>query len=343
MTTTHTSQKDDLWVIDVSDTIHPKVVRSLETGDATSKNGLNDIEVVTSNTGTFAYVLQNNTKNQLRTIDVSDPTTLDSSDITSTISFETYGVSPTGSNPQGKVITYYDGKLYIGLYTTVGPEFLVFNVATNPQSPSFVGAIANGFDHSINDIAIRGSYAFLAIKPANPPSGNNTKELMVLDISHATPVNTGAGYNATQTSNDTEAATALYLIGNKLYLGRERTSNASEKDFYVFDISNPTNPSVIKSKRLGISTGGSLGTPRVIDIIVHGTLGFFVTTDSTKPFQVYDVVSNPNDIVSVSTCNNYVNLPKLIEIVYKDNLIYGANGNQAALNILRDEPNACTP
>ena len=91
-----------------------------------------------------------------------------------------------------------------------------------------------------------------------------------------------------------------------------------------------------------IGNGGSMGTPRIIDLVVQGKMGFFVTTDSAKPFQVFDVVSNSSDIIPVSNCNNYVNLPKLTEIIYTNGYIYGANGNQAALNILRNNPNACT-
>lgn len=343
ITTTHTIQKDDLWVIDVSDVENPIVVDSLETGgDSMHAGGLNDIVVVTTDTGTYAYVLQNSIDNQLQTIEVSNPSSL--LPPLSTVSFASYGVSSIGSNPQGRVITYYAGKLYVGLYTTIGPEFLVFDIEEDPTTPRFVGAIAQSFDHSINDIVIRGSYAYLAIKPANPPSGSNTKELMILDVSQATPVNTGNGFNANNGSTDTEAATTLYLVGNTLYLGRARVSNASEKDFYVFDVSSPLSPVVRKSKRLGISTGGGFGTPRIIDLVVQGRLGFFATTDSARPFQVYDVVSNLSDIEIVDTrCPHYVTVPKLVEIVYKDTLIYGANGNEAALNILRDQPYACTP
>jgi hypothetical protein len=342
MVTTHTSQKKDLWVIDVTDSENPVVINSLEVGGDAATKGLVDIDVVTTLSGTFAYVLQNNVTNQLKVIDVSDPTTLTTDDITSTTSLQSYGVNPAGSNPIPKVITYYNDRLYIGLHTTVGPEFLVFSTASDPAHPTFVGAISNSFDHSINDITINGDYAYLAIAPGSPPSGSATKELLILNISGSTPINTGLGFNASSTANDTEAATTLYLIGNKLYMGRERVSNASERDFYVFNVSSSTYPRPIKSKRLGIPTGGSLGTPRVLDLVVHGKLGFIVTTDSSKPFIVYDVVSSPTDILQINTvCDNYLNLPKLIEIIYKNGLVYAANGNQAALNILYDKPSIC--
>jgi hypothetical protein len=344
---TSASQKDDLWIIDLSDIENPDVINSLETGTTTATEntkGLNDIDVVKTSSGTYAYVLQNTNVDQLQAIDVSDPENLSTADITDTISLQTYGVSPGGSNPIPKAITYYDDRLYIGLYTTVGPELLVFDVATDPAHPTFVGSIANSFDHSINDIVVRGDYAYLAIKPGNPPSGNNTKELMIIDVSGNTPTNTGKGYNAQEVANgDTEAATTLYAIGNRLYMGRERVSNsASEKDFYVFDISSSTNPVVKKSVYLNIGTGGGLGTPRVIDLIVHGKVGFFATTDSTKPFQIFDVVSSPSGINVIDPdCSNSINTHKFIEMVYHDDLIIGANANNTEVNIFYDNPNAC--
>ena len=342
ITTTHNSQKADLWVINVSNTSNPTVVNSLETGgDNAHKNGLNDVVVVTTTAGTYGYVLQNSADNQLQTINLSNP--VGTLSVGNTISFATYGVAPTGTNPQGKVVTYYNGRLYIGFYNTIGPEILVFDVKSNPATPLYVGKLDLG--HSINDITVNGNYAYLAIKPGSPPTGLSTKELMIVDISGNNPVATSYGYNAANnTTNDTEAATTLYLLGNKLYMGREKVSAPDEKDFYVFDISNPTSLTVLKSKKMStIGTNISMGSPRIIDLVVQGKIGFFVTTDSNKPFQVFDVVSNSTDIVPVSNCSYYVNLPKLTEIKYKDDLIYGANGNHAALNILRDNPNACTP
>lgn len=341
ITTTNTTQKKDIWVINVTNTASPSVVNSLETGDNSHKNGLNDIAVVTTSAGTYGYVLQNTTDNQLQTINLSNPT--GSLSVANTISFVPYGVTTAGTNPQGKVITYNNGRLYIGLYTTIGPELLVFDVKNNPAAPQYVGSINAGFDHSINDIVINGNYAYLAIKPGSPPTGNTTKELMIINVSGSTPVDTGNGFNANTGANDTEAATTLYHIGSKLYMGREKVSAAAERDFYVFDISNPTTPTVLKSKTMTtIGSGGSMGTPRIIDLIVQGKIGFFVTTDSTAPFQIFDVVSNSSDIVPISNCTNSLNLPKLTEIAYRNGFIYGVNGNQAALNILRNNPNACT-
>jgi hypothetical protein len=267
MTTTNTVQSDDLWIIDVSDIENLGIVASLETGDDTHTKGLLDGVVVTHSDTAYAYLLQNSSTSQLVTVDVRNPLLIGSP--VDVISFAPYGVNPNGSNPEGRVITYYDGRLYIGLRTTIGPEFLIFDITSNPAQPTFIGSSANSFDHSIYDITVRDDYAYLAIKPGSPPSGNNTRELMVMDIRSTIPRDTGGGYNATSTTNDTEGAMSLYLIGDTLYMGRERVSNVAEKDFYAFDISSSTHPVVSKSSRLGISTGGGLGVPRVTDLVVQ--------------------------------------------------------------------------
>jgi ribosomal protein L31 len=136
VTTSSTTQAHDLWVIDVHDAEHPEVIASYEIGDGTYTKGLLDLTVATKNTGTYAYMLQNSTTSQLVTLDVSDP--LHAIIPPYTISFDTFGVSPDGSNPEGRVITYYDDKLYIGLRTTIGPELLIFETATDPARPRFV-------------------------------------------------------------------------------------------------------------------------------------------------------------------------------------------------------------
>ncbi len=336
ITTTNTSasQKDDLWIINVDDPDNPTLVAQLDTGGpGGNTKGLTDIDVVRTPSGAvYAYVVQNYEVDQLQTVDVSNPAL---PVLTSTISFEPHGVLVTGTDPEGRVIRYYNGRLYAGLKTTEGPELLVFSVSADPAHPSYVGKIDEAFNHTINDIAFKDGYAYLA-------TGYDSRELMIVDISGNTPTDTGEGYNANETGGDTEDGTAIYINGDTLYLGRARVNNANEKDFYMFDISDPTDPTVIKSKRLGFSNSSTLGTPRVLDIIVQGRIGFFVTTDPTEPFTVFDVITDPDDIVVVNPlCDNSVNLTKLVEIAYKGNLVFGTNGNQASLSILRDNPDVC--
>ncbi|MFM2374780.1 MAG: hypothetical protein RLZZ234_775 [Candidatus Parcubacteria bacterium] len=336
--TKNNSQKDDFWTINVANPASPTVLASghLETGDASHINGLNAIDVVTTSAGAYAYVLQNSNTDQLQTINVSTPT---APVLTSTISLDAYGVAATSTtniDPEGRVTYYHNGRLYIGLHTTIGPELLVFDVSTTPANPSYVGAINQAFNHSINDIVVRGNYAYLA-------TGYDSRELMIVDVSTSNPVDTGYGFNANLSGTDTEDATTLTLVGDNLYMGRERVNNPNENDVYALSIASPLNPSVIKSARLGIDTNtGFASTSRVLDVAVQGKLAFLATTDSNKPFIVWDVMSSSTAIVPLSTCN-WVNLTKLVALVYKDNLLYGVHDDPAVLSIMRDQPSACTP
>ena len=218
---------------------------------------------------------------------------------------------------------------------------MVFDVAQNPQQPTFVGAIANGFDHSINDIVIDGAYAYLAIKPGSGATGSGTNELMILDIKGQTPIDTKKGYNANRASGDTAGATALYLLDKTLYMGRERSSNTSKHDFYVFDMASQTKPTVIKSQNLGIATGGGM-KPAVTDVVVQGRLGFIATTDPIQSLRVYDMYSSLTSIVPVQQkCPSYVTLQRLLKIEYAMDRLYVLHGNGATVSIIHDNPTIC--
>jgi hypothetical protein len=165
---------------------------------------------------------------------------------------------------------------------------------------------------------------------------------MILDISKNIPRNTNKGYNASSTNTDTEAATALYALGNTLYMGRERVSNILESDLYVFDVSSSTVPKRIKSQRLGISTGGGFGTPRVTDIEVHGRVGFIATTDSTKSLQVYDMVGDDSILVPLpESCSAHITVPRLAEIIYKDGLLFGGRSTSAGISVFNNNDASC--
>lgn len=331
-----TKDVPDFWVIDATDSNNPSYVSSLDINNGVAwggahKEGANDMVVV----GNYAYVLRNYNINQLQVINISN---INSPSPGTTISFEPRNVDKTGSDPQGEVIKYYNGRLYIGLNDTKGPELLVYDISTTPSTPSFVGAIADSFNHSISDIAINGSYAYLAIKPGTGVGAQNTKELMVANISTANPTEvTAAGFNANNTGNDTESATALYLIGNRLYLAREKVSSNSEKDFYVFDVSSAGNPSVI-------GTGTNLNQPSnssIPGLLITGQMAFLGMT-KTPEFRVLDI-SNTANIKNINNCSSFNFSASVSDIAYSNNLIFVAVRSNDFLRIIHDDESAsCT-
>jgi len=311
---------DDFFVIDTTVITSPNIVSSINTGV-----GSNDVDVA----GTYAYVLQDDATNQLQVIDVDDPA---DPILVKKISLEDYGVDPSGSNPEGWRIAYYNNYLYVGLKTTIGPEFLIFDVST-PNDPIFTGAIDEAFNHNVNDIAVSsdGNYAFLA-------TGYDNRELMVIDISDkAAPFDTGFGFDANEVAGDTQDATSMYLIDNTLYLGRARVTGV-KKNFYILDVTTPTAPTPLGSLQIALNPS----TAAIVGITVAGPYAFIATTDSTEEFQVWRI-DNPSSIVQPSACSNYNFPAKPSGLTYADNLIFAAIESNEALRIIYDLPSVCTP
>jgi hypothetical protein len=126
-------------------------------------------------------------------------------------------------------------------------------------------------------------------------------------------------------------------------MGRERVSNALERDFYVFNISSSTKPTYVKSRRLGLPTTSLQGTPRVLDLVVQGNLAFLATTDTTKSFQVYDVTENEDVIVPVfDNCRESISIPRLTELFYHNNTVYTLFGLTAQVGSVSDETSSCS-
>jgi len=116
----------------------------------------------------------------------------------------------------------------------------VYDVSS-PASPSLMGSIELG--HSVNDIYVAGSFAYLA-------TDDETGELMVIDISSPAtmqhPDGTGMKYDLTGTQD----GTALFYSSGVVFIGVGRSSgdSASWHDFYALNVSIPTNITELGSK-----------------------------------------------------------------------------------------------
>jgi hypothetical protein len=320
----------DFWIIDVTNPNSPQYVNSPDISNGIAwggshKEGANDVVVIEN----YGYVLRNYKINQLQVIDLTNPAnpTMVGTGITLP------SVNQNGTDPQGEVIKYYNGKLYIGLHDTQGPELLVYNIASTPSTPTYVGAISNGFNHSITDITFSGNYAYLAIKPGTGSGAQNTKELMVIDISSTNPTDTGSGYNANIGSSDTAGAMSLYLLGNKLYMGREKV-NAPKQDFYIFNISNASTPTLLASANLNQQNGSAIQT-----LHVTSNLAFLGLTKNPE-FQVWDI-SNPNSISSYG-CGGFDFPQEVTDVAYANNYVFAAIRSNDFFRVLHDETSDAT-
>ncbi len=235
----------------------------------------------------YAFLAMNTATDQLKVVDVTD--------IANPVLKATIPLSPcvTGAAPQGWRLYAYKDRLYFLTRYTAGPEFHIFDIS-NPISPSEIGAGAcKGFELGdtaesieVRDQAIGGStirFVYLATDEVD-------KELRVLDVTNPlaiTNVNT-----ATQDLPGAQDGQSVYIVGNKLYFGRQSTPGGP--DLYVFNITDPT----ISLPLLGSQ---DIGTG-VIAIRVAGPLSFLETPKVNKEFQVWNI-SNLGSIFLIKEYN----------------------------------------
>ena len=316
------ANKKDLIVVNLSNS---------ETLSEVSQTDLSDVGYTDVVVGkNYAYVVRNDSAIHIQIINLSNPTT-------PTVASQI--ILPQAPTAVVRSIAYYNNLLLVGTQYLACPgscsasqnnEFHIYNVS-NPAIPVHVGLL--NINHNINDIMVKDNIAYLA-------TSDNNAELMLVDISNpATLVHpdvSGKKFNAGGNFD----GTSLYVLGNYAYLGREKATGLNF-DLYKIKISNLT---AEKWRRLNL-TGGT-GT-EVTDIYVQGNLAFVINSDSTKTFQVWDIKNGPgSSIVAVSGCNNTIaggDLPKSVALSYFQDRIFVVNENQATIDVLQDNPNACIP
>ena len=322
------ASNNDLFVLDATDAIFgatPNILSSLNTGF-----GIYGIDVADG----YAYVANNFYtttpppspqdlySDQLQIFDVSDINNPPILAATMTLP----NVDPSGSYPFGKTIHYHNKRVYIGLNETMGDEFHIVSVdpadGASPINPIHKASI--NIKRNINSIAVRDGIAYLA---TGPGTGALSNPLKIYDVDPSSPTYLTElhTFKTTETPiSQYGAGTGLYLLGNRLYLGRERVS--SDFDFYILDISSPSLPSILGSKNLGLHSGAAVSSIRA-----NGELAFLGTTDSTDGFQVYKI-ANPAAITRLSSFN-YSQVTTRVE--YENGLIYTSNRSNDALRIIK--------
>ncbi len=252
-------KKDDFFIVDATNGQSAQVVAHLNTG-----NGLQALDVA----GSYVYAANDDTSGQLQVIDISNFR----STTTLRASFTLPGVN--GAGAVGQSIFYADNRIYIGTQKAAGPEFHVIDVS-NPLLPVELGSFEVGAD--VNMIQVAGSYAYLA-------TSDDTKELRILNVSNPAAITEAGSFNAAgsedglslylygstlylgrASSGDPELyilnvsspsnvltvgskvmgsdVTGIRIRGNLLFMG----SSDSNKEFQVWDISDPTSLSLWSS------------------------------------------------------------------------------------------------
>jgi hypothetical protein len=261
------NNQDTFFMFDVSDIKNPKLISKLD-NDLVNNTGIKGISVSGTRYETFAYVASASSfsKGQLQVIDASSSPPK----VVATYKIPNSIVSGSSTQGSGNSIFFKDGYVYLGLTKTVsGPEFNIIDVH-NPYAPVWVGGYSVG--NSINAIYIFGGNAFLATP--------NNQELIVLDIRNPTHPTYLGGFDA---PDNLGSGKSLYLVGQKLYLGR--TATGSHPELYVVDIADS---SQIPSTPLGsIEINSSVN-----GLIARGSLLYLITTSGQLELYGMENVTN---------------------------------------------------
>jgi len=248
------------------------------TNGFTALNKINDLDSIkwqdpiTNATKYYVFTAMNTSTNQLKVIDVTDiynPVNVATTSLSSCV---------TGSFPEGWRVQYYGKKLYFIARETAGPEFHIFDVSI-PSSPVEYGSGCKGYslNSTVENMQIRDQviggiskrFAYLA-------TDQNNRELRVLDVTNPLAITEVPA--ASQDLPGSQDGQSVFVIGNKLYFGRQSTP--SGQDLYVYDISNPP---------AGLTLLGSQDiNAGVIDIRVAGRTIFLITSKSNKEVQIWD-------------------------------------------------------
>ena len=254
---TATKTTPTLFVFDISNPIQPILTASVD-NDTKVSAGLQDIIVVDK----YAYAASASsyTRGQLQIFDISH-----SPQVVSTYKVPIIN-SGGGSKGLGNSIFYSNGKVYLGLTKTESEqEFNIIDVASSTAAV-FKGGYAIG--NGVNDLAVRGDYAYIA----HPTSASSSpqEQLTVLNISDATmPYRVSGFYDYGAIGGNGKS---VYLDGDALYLGRTASKISGTTDFipelYALDVSRLT-------ANLSSTSNASLATAESANGVVRrGSLVF---------------------------------------------------------------------
>jgi hypothetical protein len=270
-------------------------------------SGTNDLKI-------YLFAAMNTPTNQLKIIDATDrfnPVVVSTLSLSSCVG---------NSFPQGWRLSYYKDRLYLVTRETAGPEFHVFDVAT-PSNPVELGSgTCKGaeLNTTVNGIAIRDQiiagnlrrFLYMA-------TTNDTGEIRVFEATD--PTNIGAITEITlarQNLSGIQNGLVVYLIGNKLFFGRQ--SAPSGPDLYVYDIQNTVSGLTLLGSQ-DISTG-------VTSIRIAGNFAFLGTPRVNREFQVWNIA----DLSRITLVQTYT-FANIIEngIDYEPDVIYAAGTSEA--------------
>jgi hypothetical protein len=338
VTATSSSGKDTFFIFDATDVFDvtmPPITGSLK--EATVLNAI-DVAYYPDTGKTYAFVAgyKEDTlgtcgpglhKPYIEQLQVYNVTDIDNPVKIGAASLD--NISPCLTDPAAYSIYYYDEKVYLGtsyLLCSGCPagqnnELQVFDVS-DPTNPTLDDKIK--INRDVNDIIVKDGVLYLA---TGPGSTNPYTPLRIYDLNTHNLI---SYFN----HNTTQEGTALFLSGNRLYLGLEKAPTGG-KEFYIL---NKTFPLQAPLPTLGYKNLGLHSGKEVAGIQVAGNYAFIGTNDSNPGFFVLNikVPSTVDTDLPISTFN-YSNYNTGVE--FEDGLIYTSNNQNDSVRIIR--PSEC--
>lgn len=291
--------------------------------DTTGKT-LNDIDVFKVGTNRYALLVRNDTTNQFQILDVTTPGVYTASPL------KTLGgtTPPTGSFPQGWKVFYFDSRAYVTTRETAGFEFHIFDVSS-PLNPVEMGPGLE-INGTINDLQVTTAevngtpykIAFLATE-------RSANEIMVLNVTNAASPTLLTSIDL-PTNND---AYSLQLIGNRLYIGRQRTNSGPE--LFVYTVTYGISAGVLTASLTPIGSGAEIDAD-VTYLKVSGKLAFLGNSSSNE-FRVWDISHPASGFTRIDTSPLNVS-NKVFGVDYEAPHIYVISQANDALQILYSAP-----
>ncbi len=180
----------------------------------------------------------------------------------------------------GTSVFYKNGIVYLGLANaTSGKEFFIIDVGGNgsgtPTNPIVLSSIEIG--NGINNIFVRNNYVYIA--------SPNSQELKIYNISNLSNPTAAGSFNASSGAGNGKS---MYLVGDKLYLGK--TVPNTGNDFHILNNSN--------SNTALPEIGGMNSASSINGITIRNYLAFLIT--SNGQFQIWNI-ANPSNITEYAS------------------------------------------
>lgn len=211
LVTEDNSSGDEFYILNVADIYNIQLLSSLNIG-----SGVTAVVVQ----GNYAYISTRGNSTELRVVNVTSP-------LSPTLVFS-YNLP---GNSDARDIVVNESELYIAQ----GDDLYAFSIS-NPASPVLLDVV--DVDETVNEVFVSEDQVYLATEEED-------KELQIVDVTNPANLQVLAIYDLAGSLK----ATDVNVRGNRAYVSTQNNGSAAE--FYVLDISDPTNPIFLGSYEAG--------------------------------------------------------------------------------------------